>query len=107
MLRFYYEFFSCNQGFRKACWALVALVIIYFIVCILTIVLACLPTIKTWDSSPSGACTDGCARMMINAAFNLAIDMIIVALPMRSIWQLQLSKRKRVQVCLAFGAGML
>ena len=108
-LHFYYRVFGGIQDSRfcKACLVMMAVVTLYFVVCIVTVLLSCIPMSKNWDSDIPGNCVDGSTRMIVTAAINLIIDIMIVALPMPVIQNLNLQSKQRRLLYAVFGAGWL
>ena len=69
---------------------------------------ACRPIAYNWDTSiPGGHCTSKEAAYLSSACINLAIDILIVALPMPVLWNLQLVTKKKIILSAIFGMGAL
>ena len=109
VLHFYKRMFGVNSRFSKACWAMMVVVALYFLACLFTILFACSASAipKNWDSSVPGHCIDGRTRMVVTAAINLTIDIVLVVLPMSVVWNLHVPIEKSRSVRMAFGAGFL
>lgn len=107
VLHYYTMLFTgVHRSFSVACKVVMAVVTLYFVICTMIVVLRCIPISKSWDQSAPGACISGSERMVIPAAFNLIIEVFIIALPTRVIWRLRIDPSKRLLV-LVFGAGWL
>ena len=92
---------------RRACWSMIAIVTLYFLICLLTVIFACTPISKSWDIAEQGFCFDGRERMLVTAIFNLLIDITVIALPIPVVLRLQLSKASKLSIWMAIGAGWL
>jgi hypothetical protein len=74
------------------------------IVIILASLLVCKPVSAAWD--PSSSCNEIPSYVAIEAC-GLALDIIIVALPIAPIWSLSMKVKKKIQIFLALSAGGL
>ncbi|KAI3325752.1 hypothetical protein HD806DRAFT_553010 [Xylariaceae sp. AK1471] len=70
--------------------------------------LSCTPYRKIWDITVSwGTCINVKGLYVPAAAVNLASDIIILILPQKAIWALQMSKKNKIGVSLMFTIGFL
>lgn len=67
----------------------------------------CRPLEKEWNFWVKGTCDDQQTRDVAASALNLVIDIFILALPQRIIWNLQMSMRRRIGVSIVFSVGLL
>jgi hypothetical protein len=81
--------------------------ILYYIAVVVVSALSCFPHEKIWNPSLPGKCANTKAFFITNASLNLTSDIIILVLPHRLIWSLQMSKRKKIGVSLAFAVGIV
>ncbi|KAF2211892.1 hypothetical protein CERZMDRAFT_26657, partial [Cercospora zeae-maydis SCOH1-5] len=75
---------------------------------ILLFAVACKPTSHywhRWDLEHKGHCVDINAAAWSVAAINMALDFVILCLPVRQLWALQLSGRKKFMLFFMFGLG--
>ncbi|KAI0397480.1 hypothetical protein F5Y17DRAFT_374007 [Xylariaceae sp. FL0594] len=79
----------------------------YWLACILTINLLCMPIAFNWDKSLNGRCGDFFALELFSSAFNLAIDIWVIVLPVATIWNLKLSTQKKLAVIASFALGLI
>lgn len=70
-------------------------------------IFSCTPRARAWNKFHTGHCLDVNAAIIATAAFNVISDFAILLLPMYSIWQLQLPKKRKVGICALFGTGLL
>ena len=74
---------------------------------ILVAIFQCRPVSKGWDSAEPGHCIELNGVLIGNGAVNFIIDIFILALPTRLIWQLQASIWRRISVLCMFLTGSL
>jgi hypothetical protein len=81
-------------GYRRACWALGAIVTIYGAAALLVGIFSCQPIAYSWNTSIShGKCIDFLAFWLFNASFNSATDIIVCVLPIPVLRALQLPRK--------------
>lgn len=94
------------RSFRFTCYAVLTLNAAFSIGAILTDCLICLPIACNWDFSTScSSCGDQRIFELINAVFNLLLDITVVVLPMPLLWGLQMPVSKKVILSGMFGLG--
>ena len=93
--------------FRRISWALLILISMYYIGAILTLVFTCIPHEKIWNSRVPGHCSDTSLIFITSASINLVSDVIMLVLPQRKIWGLNLTLQRKVHVSLAFSIGLM
>ncbi|KAI0907331.1 hypothetical protein F4823DRAFT_23180 [Ustulina deusta] len=99
------------HGTRPPFWWMCRIVmwvnILYYISVIIVSTVSCSPHEKIWDPTLPGTCLNIKAFFVSNATLNLASDIIILALPQRSIWSLNMSRDKKIGVSLVFAVGVI
>ncbi|KAL8869933.1 MAG: hypothetical protein Q9174_003904 [Haloplaca sp. 1 TL-2023] len=88
-----------------AAYILMAVVSAWCIQQILTVLLLCQPIAFNWDGSLNGHCGDVAANCLAGAAVNTLTDILILILPMPTIWRLHVPFRSKVILSLVFGLG--
>lgn len=83
-----------------------AVVSLFFIGSITTTLSMCRPIAFNWNKTIHGKCGDEAAAEIAAAAFNMALDVIIVLLPFPVIWGLHMSKQKKAGVMVTFALGL-
>jgi hypothetical protein len=68
---------------------------------------ACRPHAKLWDLTLKGSCIDTTTLQLLTAVLNLTLDFVILLLPQKAIWELNMSSRKRLGVSVIFAVGIL
>ena len=61
---------------------------------------------EQWHGEYEGHCNDFHLQGWIHAGINIALDLIILSLPLKQLYDLDLSKRKRFSVMMMFLVGM-
>jgi hypothetical protein len=83
-------------------------IISYGIWGIFSAIFTCIPIHAFWDFGYAGAkCLDKKFMWFFNASLNLLTDIILVALPMPVLKQLDLPKKQKIGLMCIFGLGGL
>ncbi|KAL8944868.1 MAG: hypothetical protein Q9216_000158 [Gyalolechia sp. 2 TL-2023] len=106
ILLFYTRLFP-SKVFRIAARTLVAIVSIWGIEQILATLLMCRPISRNWRIVVDGHCGNVTANLVAGAGISTLTDFIILLLPMRTIWRLQVPFRNKISLSLIFGLGSL
>lgn len=95
-----------GKCFRRACWTVLALVIACGLWNIITTIFSCNPVAYYWDKSiRGGRCLNNMALWLSTAAFRIATDLAILALPMPVVLSLQLPRKQKIGLILVFAVG--
>lgn len=90
-----------------------ALLIAHFVVAswmmafLATVVIYCRPKNRLWESAVEGSCSDSYTWHLYSSSIDLALDLLVLLLPMPMVWQLKLSTAKKLTGVLAFFCGYL
>lgn len=85
----------------------VALSAAYMVGCFITFFALCRPFHKNWDFDLEGQCGNMFLSFLLSAIFNLCLDLAIFFLPMPMLWNLQMSKSRKLALTLVFGVGLM
>ena len=108
LILLYYRIFGVIRWFRWLLVAVEAVVVLYFIVCVLVAVLECNPVAYYWDKSiPDGSCIDQNQFYRWNGVANLLIDFVTWSLTLPVIWYLKLNTRQKVSLSAVFLLGLM
>jgi hypothetical protein len=91
----------------KLCRIMIGVLIVYGCWTILGSIFMCVPVASFWDQSISGHCMNKLAFWFSNAGLNITTDIMIFAIPMPLLRQLQLPKRQKIGLMFVFGFGAL
>ncbi|KAI0838423.1 hypothetical protein F5Y06DRAFT_268049 [Hypoxylon sp. FL0890] len=106
MLFLYIRVFSTAQ-FKRWTYALMGVVVCYFVAFLIVFMTNCIPLSNLWDPVPGGWCRELTTEEYTSVVFNLVIDLSIVILPMPVLWQLKLPFRDKIFVSMMFGMGII
>jgi hypothetical protein len=68
----------------------------------------CRPRKMIWNKlTPGGKCHDHSPIVIAQGAFNMASDIIILLLPTKSLWELQVPKGRKIVITLLFATGLV
>lgn len=98
---------STLRRYIKICLALCsAAVVCLFVAC----VFKCWPISMSWnywDGEHTGYCTSMAAQGWANSSLNMFADIVVLLLPLPTIWKLQLSIEKKLGITAMFSVGLL
>ena len=105
ILLFYFRLFP-NKHFRLACYVVGFLVIGWGISCFFTAIFQCRPTAYAWDKKiANGTCVDLLAYYRYISLPNAILDAVMLAMPVRMVWQLQITRRQKLALSGVFLLG--
>lgn len=105
-LTFYLRIFVSKE-FRILTWICMGCAGAYWTGSMLQIFLICTPFEKNWNPTLPGHCASQNVAFSTIGAFNLLTDVMIMALPIRFVWKLQMSLATKLAVVGIFGLGIL
>ena len=106
ILLFYARIFP-SRRFRIALWITGSYVMAWFIWNFFGGIFLCDPPAKAWNSTLPGHCVDTVKVVLASAAVNISADVIILCLPMYTLWRLQVSRGQKVALTGIFLLGGL
>lgn len=86
---------------------LVWLNVSFYLANVLSVIFQCSPVHKAWNKSIQGTCVDTNLNLIVTGAINVLSDVLILLLPLWTIWHLKLPIQKKLSVSVAFAAGIL
>lgn len=90
-----------------ACHVLLWLNILFYVAMMILPNAACKPHNKIWDPVLPGKCVNTSFSSTLVASVNFTTDIILIILPQKVIWGLQMSIQRRIGVSLIFLVGVL
>ncbi|KAI0449673.1 hypothetical protein F5B21DRAFT_493622 [Xylaria acuta] len=102
--------FAANNPRGYFFWTCIAISVINILNYLLGIVIestSCVPQAAWWDKTIPGHCLDTQILALTTAIVNLVLDVVILILPQRIIWKLNMSLKKRLSVSIVFIVGAL
>lgn len=100
----YFTIFTYEWS-RRACWILIAIVIISNLWVVSSVLTACIPLQAFWDISIKGAYCHPQSVWWANTGLNMATDYLIFILPIPVIWSLNLPQRQKMLLVGVFALG--
>ncbi|GES60486.1 hypothetical protein ASPCAL01796 [Aspergillus terreus] len=104
----YLRFFT-QPIFRRLTWAMIALIVSWGLAYMLALFLACRPLKDYWETfqfNPPN-CIDQRSSTFSFSITNLVTDLMVLVLPMRVLWMLQLPIRERLILIALMNMGLL
>ncbi|KAK8094691.1 integral membrane protein [Apiospora hydei] len=100
---------ALSQSFRITCHATHALLAVFFVVCISVTFGQCQPLSRQWDptlapAARAASCINTTAFFYFTSAFNILMDLWILAMPLRTLRALQIRRGHRLVLYGVFGA---
>ncbi|TID19325.1 integral membrane protein [Venturia nashicola] len=89
----------------KWVYSIGAIVVVWALVFNFIFIFLCDPIQQQWTVERVGHCLDQMLVLKWLIMTNLVTDLVIVILPMRSVWQLQMRKTERLAIVACFGLG--
>ena len=86
---------------------LATLTVMYYFATMVARILACIPREKIWNPSVPGVCINSAAAIVASAALNTISDIVLLILPLRSIWRLQMRLQRKMQLSTLFATALL
>ena len=87
---------------------IIAVTGVYYTISLPVIIWACSPREKIWNPLiTEGHCLQDDIAVLFACLFNIASDVAILALPARSVWRLQIPRRKKFGIVSLFAIGLL
>ncbi|KAK5232368.1 hypothetical protein LTR99_010524 [Exophiala xenobiotica] len=106
-LLFYLKLFP-SQTLRWMAYPLLVITLIHGIIFTFLFIFQCSPISYAWtqwDGTGHGKCLNFDLGAVLHAATNILLDLLIFALPVTQLWNLNLSRKKKFQVMAMFGVG--
>ncbi|PGH02239.1 hypothetical protein AJ79_07688 [Helicocarpus griseus UAMH5409] len=108
ILAFYLRL-SQERVFRTAVYLTIAFIACYATSGLLVIIFSCNPVEGSWDlnvaSQPTTYCVNRPVNYIAQASFNIFSDIVIILLPIRTIWKLQMPLNQRLSIIAIFACG--
>lgn len=103
----YLRIFSAYRPFQLASYGMLAFITIPSLVIILATILSCSPIAHFWNRDLEGHCLNVTAVAYANSGFAVTQDVLLIALPVFMLWNLNMSRRRKCLIALMFAVGSL
>ncbi|KAI1205342.1 uncharacterized protein F4807DRAFT_464819 [Annulohypoxylon truncatum] len=92
--------------FHRSCKFLLAFNILFYVSILVALNLTCFPYRRIWDKTVPGSCIDIKIINLVATVINFTLDIAVLLLPQRMIWNLKLSTVKKVGISAVFAVGI-
>lgn len=107
ILLLYLRIFPVTWTVRLS-WATMGVTVCWAIATILAGFLICKPLAYNWDQSiPGGHCGDQVSSFTGTGVINLVTDLVVLGIPMPSLYKLQMATYKKVTFIAVFALGLM
>jgi hypothetical protein len=108
ILTLYRRVFSPRRfsPFDTTILVLIGIIILFYGSTGLVKIFECTPRAKIFNSAIPGSCVDTSMLLNTSGCFNTITDFLILFLPVKAVWDLNMSKRKKMIVVLVFTFGL-
>ena len=96
-----------NSRVRCVCWIVLGYVTLSSLIIQFLTIFSCTPIQSFWDRDIKGTCLDLAAIGYANSANAVLQDLIILVLPMPSLFKLQINIWRKIAVAFIFAVGAL
>ncbi|KAI0179003.1 hypothetical protein GGR52DRAFT_569909 [Hypoxylon sp. FL1284] len=96
-----------RTAFLYVCYAVIFVQACAMVAFVFALCFVCVPYAKIWDITLPGHCIKKLNIDIAAAAVHLTSDLVILILPQRTIWTLQMSLKKRLGVSIFFSLGIV
>jgi len=104
---FFYLRVFVNRGLRTATKVALVFVLTWSVGNILQVFLICRPFAKTYSLTVEGTCGNQVASFIAIGAFNIITDVIILSLPLPTVWSLKMSTPAKLGLTGIFLIGLM
>ena len=80
---------------------------LYYLSTIIIKIWECSPRAKIWDKSIEGTCINVAALLDTDGACNTLSDILIILVPVKALWKLQMKRSRKIGVVLLFTVGLM
>ena len=96
-----------QRRFQIACWISIAYLAACSITTLLQSLLQCIPLKAAWDFTIQATCVSEATNFYSSSALILSTDLLVLALPVPVVWQLQTTIARKLQLSALFAIGTL
>lgn len=84
-----------------------AILILFYVAISIVKVFECTPRARIWDRKIPGTCTNVSTILNTSGLFNFTTDVLILLVPVKSVWNLQMKRKAKIQVVAVFTVGLM
>ncbi|PGH27458.1 hypothetical protein AJ80_00937 [Polytolypa hystricis UAMH7299] len=98
---------ATSKTFVRLTWSLIALNIAWGIAFMFTLVFTCMPVHHYWTALADQRCGNESSRVLAGTITNIITDILVLVLPMPTLWKLQLPAREKVVLIALMSLGLI
>ena len=99
---------SANRDMWYGAWLTITATFVAYTIFMFWTLFYCTPRRMIWFKlTPNGQCHDVNVIILSQGAFNMASDIVVLLLPISSLWRLKVPLAKKIFITLLFGTGLL
>ena len=99
--------YGTDRAFRRSVWIVSTIILLWAMHIILETFLICRPLSMNWDPTPNGTCGDRNAMFVVAGASNMVTDIMVMLLPIPTIWKLHMATSRKLGIMVMFSLGIL
>ena len=96
-----------TRGFRRCLYLVGAIIAVWWCTSTFITIFQCHPIQFFWDREIVGDCLASRAFFIGMAVPNIVLDLVVLSIPLPSIWQLQLPRLQKAALTVVFTVGLL
>ncbi|KAF1953848.1 hypothetical protein CC80DRAFT_449694 [Byssothecium circinans] len=105
----YVDMLAPNQTVNPAMWwssrVLIGIMFGFYTGGLFSGLFICTPRSSIWNVLEKGKCNNEARLVLITALFNIVSDMVILLLPVRSVWKMRIAAQKKTAIIVLFCTG--
>lgn len=71
---------------------------VYYLTTIIVKIWECTPRAKIWNQAIEGTCINVAALLDTDGVFNTLSDVVILLVPIKALWKLQMNPRRKIGI---------
>ncbi|GAB7347200.1 hypothetical protein MBLNU459_g3308t1 [Dothideomycetes sp. NU459] len=106
-LLFSYLRINPNKHFRLVVIITIGIVTAWFIGCFFSTVFSCRPVQQYWLTRTGVGCSDDGTRLLACTIINIVTDILVIAIPVRTVWHIQIPRREKTVLVMLMSIGLV
>ena len=109
ILLLYLRVFVPHRGskFDIAIRAFILIICGFYFAITIAKICQCLPRARIWDKTIPGKCVNMSALLGTSGLFNIVSDVCILLVPLKGVWDLQMSPKRKIGIYAIFTVGVM
>ena len=87
--------------------ALILIICSFYFALSIAKICQCIPRTRIWDKTVPGKCVDLSILLDASGLFNIISDVLILLVPLKGIWSLQMVKKRKIGIYMIFTVGIM